>query len=461
MNDRALALLRFDFVLGGSDGAVGDALGEHFGDPVERTAWRDAGDAEHEALTFAADGADVLGLPPELQTATIRVRDVTDAITAVLTFATIDERQLSVEGAGESEGVDNERIRDWERSLGAVRSLLPGDERGPETTVFWLDPGSLPDELATRPVDLAAAERSLSGDEAPEPLQPFGARSEGGSALLDGETLVLPRVPRQLWGTLLAIDLEGHLASTVASGDRRLRGPWDDLAALYAVHYWCLARREDVAGFEARLDDAVAALPPAGAAVDPVEYDRSAATIHELLEDWSALDARVDEERAALRRRLDEASSRLDGRARRQARDDDGTELHVDYVHQLERELERVRRESERIAARLDALSATFQGRLSIAATRETVELQRRVGDWLAGRLEQGDRLRWPVAAVGALLVVLAADALMTGGLEAFVDRLFEAGLAAFTTQVVAGVTLLVVAVATAAYLRSRDDARR
>lgn len=461
MNDRALALLRFDFVLGGSDGAVGDALRGRFGDPVEETMWRDAGDAEHESLTFVANGADVLGLPAEFRSVTIRVRDVTDAVTEVLTFASIDERQLSVEGTSEGEGVDNERIRDWERRLGAVRSLLPGDEWGPETTVFWLDPGSVPDALATWPVDLAGADRSGSSDETPESLEPLGDRAAGDAVLLDDETLVLPRDPQQLWGTLLAIDREGHLASTVASGGRRVHGPWDDLATLYAVHYWCRARRETLDAFEERLEDAVAALPRAGAAGDPVVYDRSAATIHELREDWSALEARLDEERAALRRRLETASSRLDGRARPRADDDAGPDLRVDYVRQLDHELERTRTESKRVAARLDALAATLRSRLSIDSIRETVELQRRIGDGVTGGLEQGDRFRWFAAAVGVLVVVLATDAVMTGGLEAFVDRLFEAGLGAFTTQVVAGVLLLVAAVATVAYLRRRDDTRR
>lgn len=462
MAEPTLALLRFDFVLGDDDESVVDELERRFGDPVEEAMWGDAPGTGPGERTYDVGGPAGLGLPEEFDAVAVRVVGFADAVTGVVTFASVDPGRSSVAGSADGDGVDLVRIREWERRLASVRSLVPGPERGPETTVFWVRTDPPPGEPPARPSTPAGARPSAADDWLHGAFEPFGDRSRGSLRLPGDGTLLLPRDPGQPWGTLLAVDLGDHLRSTVASGGRRLHGPWSDLAALYAVDYWARARGAALAAFEDRLSAEAETLPAAIGDVDPDEFGALDATLLALADDWSDLRRRVDGERRRLRRLLDDRAAGLGGGSRPtvDADGDDGAML-ASYLDRLECDLERVGSDVGRIDDRLDALTAAFRTRASLVATRATVEVGRRLREWTRQRRALEDRRRWLVVAAASLAAVVVADAAMTGGLETFVDRLFDRGLGAFTTQVVTGAALLGVAVAALLLRRRRGERSR
>lgn len=449
MDLRNLALLRFDFLLGEESDDMVSEFEEHFGDPPNQVSWRDIRDNEQVELTFEVEPGQ-LGLPSEFDSITVRVIESTDAITEIITLATIDVDQIDNDDSEENTGINFVQRQDWERRLENIRTYIPGEEHGPETTVFWAKFDSLPDELEEEPVDLETAHDALSEEEPSNILESFNVSTSGGIVLLDEDTMILTRDPSRWWGSLFAIDLGENLSPTDALDGLQLHGPWPALSTLYGIHFWSRLRGIELDEFEDGLEEADTELP-SGNDVEVDEYLDLDATIYELQEEWVSLNSRISRELRQLSRRLDILAVRIDEMSRSQLQStpaSEGIGPLESYMQQLENELDRVEFDSSRLNERLNSLSTVFHNRVSMIATRENIDLQERVSDQTDQSLVLQSRVFWFTLAVGVLTMLLVIDAFSSGGLAIIIDRIFDDGLAAVTFQMMIGLSVILIGIA-------------
>ena len=442
---RAVGLLRFDFVPAGDRDEVMDRLEAAFGSPAPIGDGADLDPDGAASGVFVGD-PERLGFGADLAALTVRVLEPVDGVVEIRTAVT---------PAPGGAGVRRTRRpdwREWERSLEGVRSFVPGEALGPETTVWWVDLGASTTALPVDPTDPDGLDRVLEAPPDGEIREVVDVATERGYVVLDGQRLVVAGgtdpAEGHLVGRLVALDLGDDVEVAIDSGGRELPGSWSALSALLAIDYWARSTTQQVGALGDRLDATVSGLAAGGAeaALDRAQVSR----LLDLHAEWAGLSGRLGRQLRTCRRRL-----RTTGRSSGPLRD--GTGVLAAELDRLGDDLEAVADDIDRVGDRLSAASTLAGAWASLVAARDRRALEGAVEVRPVGTTNRDPMARWILPTVVVVGLVLVADALMSGGIERFVDRLFAEGLAAFTPQVVAGLVVLAAALVTVLAVRHRS----
>lgn len=451
-----LALLRFDFVMDEDRGELLRRLEDAFGVPDGSHPDDDLGD-DRGSTVFTGDPRQ-LGFGAGFDSLTVRVLEPIVPVTEVRTLVTAERR--------DGRGRTAHRRADWEgweRNLESVRTFIPGEAVGTETTVWWIGIDPVPRALIEDPTDFDSVDRSLPTRMDRDLAEVIEISADRGYVVLDEAAILIPGATEsaagKLTGRVVALDLVGDLGVAVSSAGRRLPGAWTALSSLVAIQFWIRAESRRIDAFEDRLDASLSGLDGGGIADDLGRDEATVSALFELQRDWADLEGGFGRGVRTVHRRLWQASvsgaegSRLRSPTRGSGHGPDVLRTDLD---RLDTELERVRSDADRVADRLDATSTLLGTRASLLAARENLALQEAMRGRTSAVSSRDSLAPWVVALVGLIGLVLAADALMSGGLERFVDRLFDEGLAAFTPQVLAGLAVIVMAVVAVVAARHR-----
>lgn len=442
---RGLALIRFDFVLHEHRDELIEWLEEAFGAAQTASREDETSSDVGEHSIFTGDPSR-LGFDDGFNSLSLHILEPTEHVTEIRTLVTATPqstcRRLPQRRADWQE---------WEQNLGTVRRFIPGEARGPETTVWWIDVEHLPEAFEEVRGDAAEHAGSMSGNR--ELQQVIEITTERGSVLLDDTAILVPGATDpsvgRLTGRLIALDLVDGIGSAVESGGLEIPGSWSALSALLAIEYWAHAMATEIEAFEGRLDAAVSDIER-----DASDIGRTREMVSELFEieaDWAGLESRFERELRGYRRRLHGVETGATdspelGGFPGGIRDRSGGVLDG-YLDRLDSELAATRDDADRVGERLASVARLLGTRASLLAARQNLALQEAIPRRTEVAHSRDSMSPWIVPIVVLIGIVIAADALMSGGLERFVDRLFDEGLAAFTPQVLTGLAVVMLAI--------------
>ncbi|WP_254768831.1 hypothetical protein [Salinilacihabitans rarus] len=468
MEPEKIVLLRFDYVLREETDRLVANLTDWFGaGPNARVGAVGVDGDERTDRTFQSNDPETLGFS-DFDLYAVRLVESADAVTEVVSVALVSDDALSRVVHRCAPEDRSPHYREWKTDMATVRERVPGDPAGPETTLVWVKPDALPHELAGSTPNVERIKQVFFDGAPAEFLQSFDTTPARGVVEWGDGTVLFMGNSQQPFGDLVAVDA-GEAMDDYPGIGRALAGAFPRLSTLYAVHYWCTVRERDLDAAEERVEKARDALPSVSDAEGAAEYPELDAAVHAVRDRWTPLYHEVAHERSRVARRLREWDAPFEDAALPGGSEDGIVES---YVASLQTEVERVQFELERIDRTIESLSKHLRDRLSIRAAEETVRLQERLRaqnaaidglreevqahadatDDLRAALREHvdatDEVRTTVTRlallVAGLTAVLVFDAVMTGGISTFVNRVFDEGIDGVSRQAWIGIALLV-----------------
>ena len=443
MYPRRLVLVRFDYVLPENADELYETLEDRADSKPNDAAWSTLRDNIRRDQTFKLDGNQ---LSEDFERVNIRVVESSSAFVEVISLAEVSRSSLVDLAFEQEEWMRRHQLSELEKDIEKVRLWIPGNEQGPETTLYWADVYPLSPSLRGSTVSTAELEMAFRDGLESRFLQDFRVSVERGIVTLSDEQVMFLGNSRKMFDRALVIDLSDTLRRTrngfVAPGRLSLRLPdhFATLSTLYGVHFWCKARGKQIDDIEVNIRDASDDLP-VNTSLDSEETLNLDLTVFELQADWTKLHARISSEQAELLEKIRSVDIDYEDTVMETFVANDSDErfgLIGTYIGRLEDEVENIAVDDERVDDVFNSLSEYTSNQLDVVASQErqraseqSRELQRKVYQF--------------TILVAVLTVVLTVDAMMSGGLSAFIDSVYSEGVPGVSNQIwktLAGFTL-------------------
>jgi hypothetical protein len=367
----------------------------------------------------------------------IRAVESNGAFVEVISIADVSRSSLVDLAFGSNAGNRRFELERFKRRIERVRQWIPGDKQGFETTFYWADVYPRPSPLKDSSPSTVELEMTFQDGVEHSFLSDFNVSTGRGIVTLSDEQVMFLGNPKKIFGHSLVINLDGSLRrnrySTAPPGSLSFLIPDEFalLSTLYGVHFWCKARGKQIDEVEEDIRVASDDLPATNS-LDPEENLNLNLTVFDLQADWTKLHARILSEQDGVLERIRSIDIDHDDTRKDTADVDDSEEdsgLLERYIDSLEDEVENVRADVDRVNNVFNSLSEYTSNQLSVVASQErqraydeSQELQRKVYEF--------------TILVALLTVILTVDAFMSGGLAAFIDRLFSDGIEGVSNQI-------------------------
>lgn len=370
-------------------------------------------------------------LSQDFERVNIRVVESNSAFVEVISTAEVSRSTL-IDLAFESESWRRRfTLSELEKDLEKVRSWIPGNEQGTETTFYWTDVYPTPTSLKGSSPKLADLRRTFQDGSEYRLLEDFRVSVTRGLVTLADDQAMFLGTPDKMFNRSLVINLGGSLSRSglrfLAPGYLSIRLPdeFASLSKLYGIHFWCKARGKEIEEIEQKTIDESDKLP-ANTSLDPEHMLNEDGRIFDVQADWTKIHARISKEKAEL---LDEVRSiDIDHQDTGLGSDDDSGLLNT-YIDRLEDEVEQVAADDERVNEIFNSLSEYTSNQLDVVAYQQRQQASEQSRD-LQRKVYQFTIL------VAILTVVLTVDAMMSGGLSALIDNMFSEGIAGVSNQI-------------------------
>jgi len=411
MHPENIVLVRFDYVLGDKTEEVVDNFSNILGEvDTSMTTTGIRGDSRIDEIYYTDDIDRVRELGhPYFKSLAVRVTEPTDAITEIVSVVQIKD-ELVAEVQNDYDRTSFE-IESWEENLkSGIREAIPSEQGGSETTIVLFKLNQLPDSLSDDADNIAKIEMDFADGVASKFVQAFGASSSRGLITIDDKiALFLTNVQNQPYGKLIGIDISGVTNAPHGRGIQ-IPGALSGLSTLLSIHYWCAIRGASLDGFDERIKRSKENLPSSQEntekVIDQLDLEGN---VYQIQQDWGVTRSEITKEHAQLKRLIENWSFRYEASSLRQSSDKD---ILLQYHYELRRNLDNVKSDSQRIHQSISSISEFTDNQLSVAATRENIDLQSRV--WFLTCL------------ILFLTAVLVLDALIPGGISVLTEWIYD-----------------------------------
>lgn len=448
MEPETIVLLRFDYVLSESTEQVLSGLTDWFGeDPNTRLGTVGIRGKERVDQTFQLDNPDKVGLV-DFDLYAVRLVETSDAITEIISVATVKDTEVSEIVDQHSPSARLPHYRSWRRDMEIIRTKIPENTMGPETTMIWVKPDNIPNVLEEPSPDIPSVEQEFRDGVPAKFLQSFNTSVSRGMTKFGRDSLIFPTEPESIFGDLVAIDFGGTLDRPRNQYGHILAGNFAYLSTLYGVHYWCAARGKDLDEIEDQIKTARDEFPSPSDSMEKVdEYLDLDSEIYDVQKQWGPLHSDIASERSQLEKKLENWDAEFE---------EGGEDILKPYISGLDDELENVGFDLERVDKTIDSVSKYLNNQISIISTKKAIglqneiraqtksanDLQKEVNSQMESTNELQDTVKSLTWVLAGLTVLLVFDALMTGGISAFADRVLSEGIDGVTNQVWIGLVL-------------------
>lgn len=452
MEPEKIALLRFDYVLRENTEQVLSGLTDWFGDdPNTRLGTVGIRGDKKVDQTFQLDHPKKLGLS-DFELYAVRLVETSDAVTEIISVATVKDEKISEIIDQHSPGARIPHYSAWRREMEIIRTKIPEKESGPETTVIWVTPDKIPNVLKDPSSDIQSIEQAFRDGNPAKFLKNFNTSVSRGLIKFEEDSLIFPTEPETMFGDLVAIDGGRTLDKPISQFGHALAGNFAYLSTLYSVHYWCAVRGQDLNRIESQIKRARNEFPsPSDPVEDVDEYLDLDSEIYDVQKQWGPLHSDIASERSQLEKRIDNWDAEFEER---------DEAILEPYISGLNTELKNVEFDLERIDKTIDSVSKYLSNQISIISSKKGIGLQ----DKIRAQTESANDLQKEVNSqmestnvlqnsvksltwvIVGLTVLLVFDALMTGGISAFIDRLLSEGIDGVSNQSGLGIALVLLA---------------
>lgn len=411
MHPENIVLVRFDYVLGDKTEEVVDTFSNILGEvDTSMTTTGIRGDSRIDKIYFTDDIDRMRELGyPYFKSLAVRVSEPTDAITEIVSVVQIKDK-LVAEVQNDYDRISFE-IESWEENLKSrIRESIPGEQGGSETTIVLFKLNKLPESLSEDPDNIAKIEMDFADGVASKFVQTFGASSSRGIITIDDKiALFLTNVQNHPYGKLIGIDISG-VTDAPHGRAMQIPGILSGLSTLLSIHYWCAIRGKSLNNFDERIKRSKENLPSSqGNTEEVIDQLDLEGDVYQIQQDWGITRSKITKEHAQLKRLIENWSFGYEASSLRQSSNKD---VLLQYHHELRKNLDNVKTDSQRIHQSISSISEFTDNQLSVAATRENIDLQSRV--WFLTYL------------ILFLTAVLVLDALIPGGISVLTETIYN-----------------------------------
>ena len=402
-----IVLVRFDYVLGHDTGEVVNNFSGILGEvDSSMTITGIRGDTRTNEIYYTddLDRMSELGYPC-FKSLAVRIAEPTDVVTEIVSIVQI--RDQLVNDVKNDNGRISSEIEGWKNNLeNRIREYIPGNQAGSETTIILLKPSQLPKSLSNDLDNIAKIEMDFSDGVASRFIQECGASSSRGIITLNKQiALFLTNVQKQPYGKLIGIDISGVTSSPHGRG-LQIPGVLSGISTLLCVHYWCAVRGKSLDEFDNRVEQSKEKLPSShettGEVISQLDLEQD---LYQIQQDWGVTRSEITKEHAQLKRLIENWDPEYKATFLRLSSNKD---ILSQYHHELRRKFDNVKSDSQRIHQSISSISEFTDNQLSVAATRENIDLQSRVSSLT--------RL------ILFFTVVLVLDAFVPGGISVITE---------------------------------------
>lgn len=464
-----LVIIRFDYVQSEKSDKLINNLKTEFGRPTNRIPSTDIRGNVYRDNTYVSDNpASNHGYFVDFDWLAIRAIESTDGVTEIVSLARIDTvpRSKFVFNRGKRQRL----CQRWEEDLSKVRTWIPGKKSGPDTTLFWARPSSLPNTIRQRPT-LSDVEIEFMQGVPFQFIRGFNVSTSRGFVIFESDHLLFPSEPEKMFGRLLAVEIDstnftsGFLQNPSLAA-MELAQTFAPLSNLYAIHYWCVERGKELDELERDIEQVRTNIPSGSAGSSLSAYRSVEKKLYDLQKGWPRSYSNIVNEGQELTDNIENIDiTYSDSSIKYSPRTKPGSNRGIfeAYIDSLEIKLGEVQFDADRIDNMLNSVSVFFNNQVTNLATNENLNLQKAVKkqtdesfklqqkvteqtneslklqEQFKKQADENLKLQKVVsrltAVVTILTIVLVFDAAMTQGLATFIDNLFMSGLSGISAQ--------------------------
>lgn len=441
--ERAI-LYDFDYVLAENTDDLIESISDWLGEePNTNVSSVNVRHNEKLDQTFKVESPEDIGFC-DFEYYAVRVVESTSAVTEIISVAPVKSDVLSDILSDHSTGARLPHYQSWKRDMRTIRSKIPGEEQGPETSMVWVNTDTLPSTLQSKKPDISDIEIEFQDGVSGQFLRNFNTSISRGAIRWGTDELIFLCQPDQPFGDLVALDIDDQMDLPQYDSAHMVAGKFSRLSRLYAIHYWCAVRGKDLDEIDQFIADARDEFPSSKDVGDKnLQNIQLDAEIYKVQECWGPLYSRISSGNAELNRILqrwnvDFESTSLPGAA--------NEDILESYSRSLQKELDKIEFDLDRSSASIDSVSNYLGNQLSIISSKRSIDLQQQIQDQsessnqlqrkIQSQMESTNELQSTVKRltyiVAILTFILVLDAALPNGISGVVSNLYSTVIAHF-----------------------------
>lgn len=420
MHPESIVMVRFDYILGENTADAIEQLTDGFGG-FSLSAMASSGIRDDQRINriYFTDTPDTIGFR-DFEYYSVQLSESTGGVTEVISMGKIEEEKVQNIVERHDIGSRAGYYAEWLGKMESIREYIPESKSGAESTIFWVSPNKIPEPIKDLPMtdmDIFMSFREGPGFDF---LLDFPVVGSSSAIRFGRETILFPNDLSKPCGRLVAVDRINKIKVTSSKRGHKIPKEFEFLSSLYAAHYWCVKRGSELDSINADIDKSKLEFPSAlDENVDVLEHLDFDNKISELQEKWGPFYSNVSSQQSELVGKIDELD--FDYVESNTSAANEG--VLSGYMDSIEKELNDLRFDLERIDKSITSISVYFENQLSISSSRKNIQLQNKIHSQMEATNDLQDSVQSLSWIIVLLTLVLVIDTVLPGGVPSILSE--------------------------------------